>query len=142
MIKYIRGYAKNISEEHRALVIELSNCRYNCDKCKNKSRATEDGQPLTIKELNTAIDMFKRTIDLICFVGGEHEQVEIKELCKYTHKYGLKTCLSINFDDPSLLNKALVDELDYIMIGRCDSERKLFKKDYCPFADVNDWIEV
>ena len=142
MILYVRGYVKHIIQEQKTLTIELANCTHGCNKCNNKTRCENIGQPLTQKVLNAAIDIFKRQIDVICFVGGEEEQQELIHLCEDVHKHGFKTAMSTAYYDVSMLNKKLVDELDYVLLGRCDETRTILKKDYCPFADATDWIEI
>ena len=142
MVRYVRGYFKHIIPELNTLVIELAGCTHGCKDCKNKARCEDNGQPMTVKELSMAEEIFKRHIDSICFVGGENDQHELKTLCEEVHKHNLKTALSTAYYEVSLLNKTLTDELDYVLLGRCDKNRTILKKDYCPFADDTDWIEV
>ena len=142
MLKYVRGYFKHIIPYQYTLIIELTDCTHNCDKCKNPSRKTEDGQLLNKEIIDIALSSFKRYIESICFVGGENHQAELKELCKHVHTHKLDTCLVTQQQDFSTINKNLIDELDYIIVGRCDEEGTLLKKDYCSFAETYDWLEV
>ena len=142
MLKYVRGYFKKIIPMQHTLVIELNNCPHYCEECKNPSRKKEEGQPLTKEAIGQALQSFKRYIESICFVGGEYSQAELKELCKYVHSEKLDTCLMTSYLDLSVLNKNLLDELDYVIIGRCDRKGKVYKKDYCAFADVYEWLEI
>ena len=53
------------------------------------------------------------------------------------HKNGLKTCLSTYMTEMSQLNLNLIKELDYLQLGK-----GMLKKDYSPFGDVEDWINI
>ena len=142
MLKYVRGYFKKIIPMQNSLVIELNRCTHNCNECKNKDRKEEYGQPLTKETLKMALESFKRYIESVCFVGGEENFTELKELCKFIHKEKLDAALFTPFQSPSQINKNLIDELDYIIIGRCDKQGTVYKKDYCPFTETCDWIEM
>ena len=142
MLKYTRGYFKKIIPLQNSLVIEISGCTHDCQDCKNKSRQNEDGQILNKEAIRLALDSFKRYIDSICFVGGEYTQAELKELCKYVHSEKLDTCLLTTQSSFSDISKNLINELDYIIVGRCDEQGIVYKKDFCPFADTYDWIEA
>jgi len=141
-MKYVRGYVNSRRiPDKRALFIEISGCKQGCEKCKNISRCGEEGQELTESVMTETLKTFGKTIDCVCFVGGENYSIELKNLCKQVHKSGLETSLSTVLD-PSSIGKQLTDELDYLLTGRCDSEQSALKRDYCPFADTYDWVEA
>lgn len=141
MFQYTRGYVRPIIPEQKALVIELSGCKHNCPKCKNIKRQ-ESGQPLTDEVIKYIIGSFKKYVDVICLVGGEEDQRELKNLCKLFHKEGFKTALSTAYPMQSMLNKALVEELDFILYGRCDQEQKIEEHTFDPFDDCYTWCVV
>ena len=138
MLNYTRAYVKTIVGEQKSLVIELAGCKNNCDKCTNIARL-EEGQPLTKERLEYIKSTFKKYVASICFVGGESSQTELKDLCKAFRKEGFMTAVWTIFTERSMLNKALVDELDYIMYGRCDQPCIISEKYYDPFTDSYDW---
>ena len=71
---------------------------------------------------------------------------------KQAHKAGLKTCLYTGLEDMSQLNLNLVRELDYVKLGKFDkscgplnnpkTNQRMMKKDYSPFGDIEDWIDI
>ena len=142
MLRYTRGYIKNLIPGKRTLVIELSNCKNNCSDCKNKARQQEDGNPLNKEILKIILESYKKYINVVCFVGGEEDLQSLKEVCKSFHKENIEVCFSTACFNTSTINKIIFDEIDYFISGRCDQEHPVLKKDYCPFADATDWIEI
>lgn len=96
----------------------------------------ENAKPLSEMFL-LILKEYGRHITTVAFIGGEEEQYELVELCKQVHKAGLKTCLSTYITDKSQLNLNLLNELDYLQLSK-----NTYKKDYSPFGDIEDWIDV
>lgn len=123
MLRYLNGlFLNNYIDNLRTLNITISD--------------TESGQPL-LENVELMADLYKRQIDGVCFIGGIEDQKELSRCCKIIHRYGLKTAFQTTLNEPSEINKSLVDELDYIKF-----KTRTMKKDYCPFGDIEDWIDV
>lgn len=140
-MKYVRGYVSSIIPNCKTLSVELCGCKHACPNCKNRARQAEDGQPLN-ERLDTIMSVFEKVVDVVCFVGGEDDSQDLQSVCEYVHKKGLKTALSTAYSETSMINRQLMNVLDYILIGRCDSKQKIMMKDYSPFGDIEDWIEI
>lgn len=124
MLKYLNGLInKGIIPKERTLSITVS--------------PDDNGQDLT-GNIKIIIDTYRHYVDCLCFIGGEHNQHELAECCKIVHKNGLKTAFYTSLYETSQINKTLTAELDYVKLG----SGVVLKKDYCPFGDVEDWIEA
>lgn len=123
MLKYLNGLIRSdIIPGEKVLSVTVSD--------------GENGQPL-MQNVNLMADIYKKHISCICFIGGEQDCYELAQCCKIVHDYKINAAVIPSVTEISEINKVLTDELDYIKItGR------LFKKDYCPFADAEDWIDV
>ena len=97
----------------------------------------ERGEPL-LERIDLIVETYKNHIDCICFIGGENEQQELTMCCKTAHKHKLLTALWTKLDDPSQINLKLTNELDYIKI----KDGSIKQKDYCPFGDITEWIDL
>ena len=123
MLKYVNGkILKQAIPNETTLVIKLAK------KETDQSHPMNEAFPVIMKE-------YAKYITAICLIGGEDEQYELTELFKQIRKAGLKTCLSTYLTEQSQLNLNLLNELDYLQLGT-----KMYKKDYCPLLDVEDWI--
>ena len=124
MLRYLNGLIGNYSiAEEKVLSITLSD--------------GESGQAL-LPHIEIIADTYRKIVTCVCFIGGEQDQVELAQACKTIHKHGLKTALVSSMTEPSQINKTLTSELDYIKF----KPNRLMKKDYCPFGDIEDWIDV
>ena len=124
MIKYLNGFLnKGFAGGERALYINLSN--------------DDSGQDLQ-GHLPEIINSYKKHVGCVCFIGKDQDQVELAEYCKIIHKNDIKTAVFFWLDDPSQIIKQLATELDYLRLVK----GKTYKKDYCPFGDIIDWIEM
>lgn len=140
-MKYVRGYVSSVIQSKRTLVIELCGCKHACVGCRNAARQSEEGQGLN-ERLDAAMDVFEKNVEIVCFVGGEDEMQTIEDVCKSLHKKGLKTAFSTAYPELSMINKRLLDVVDFVLLGRCDQKQKILMKDYSPFGDMEDWIEI
>ena len=124
MIQYVNGRFSEISiPNERALIINLVH---------------ENGLGLE-PNLTTIFDSYKKHMSCICFyVDEEIDQHELVSICKKIHTAGLKTAFDTSLDEMSKINKRLLDELDYVRL----THSRQYKKDYSPFGDVEDWIDI
>lgn len=134
-----------------SLAIVISGCTHKCPDCHSKYSWEDKGQPLS-EHLPIILDQYKKYISCVCLMGGDQDQLELTEICKTIHKYGLKTCLYTGYDEMSQINLRLLDELDYIKLGHFDkakgplnspaTNQKMFAKEYSPFDDTIDWYDI
>ena len=66
--------------------------------------------------LPSLLEEYKGRITTVCFMGGDHNLIELSELLKMVREDGLKTCLYSGSDDINKFNRIL-DELDFLKIG-------------------------
>lgn len=125
MLKYLNGkIIQSAIPNENTLVIKLVGDN------------VDQGKPLSTN-FQTILSEYNKYITAICFIGGEDDQQELTELFKLIHQNGLKTCLSTYMTEMSQLNLNLIKELDYLQLGK-----GMLKKDYSPFGDVEDWINI
>lgn len=99
--------------------------------------SADKGQQLeTVVE--TIIKTYKGTLTTVLFKNTSINQTDLVPICKEMHESKIKTAVHIDVDDVSAINKRLFDLLDYVLL----SNGKILKKDYCPFADGYDWVEI
>lgn len=104
-----------------SLAINVSGCTHQCPGCHSKALWDNDGQPL-MADLNRLLTPYLPYISCVCFMGGDQDQKELLLLCKILHADGLKTCLYTGCSLSDLI-KPLLDELDYVKIGRFIQEK-------------------
>lgn len=124
MLKYLNGIINSgIIPSEKTLSVTLS--------------CGEDGQPL-LENVKLITDLYKHHISCVCLIGGEEDQHELAQCFKLIRKTGLKTAFYTSLQDPSEVNKKVVDELDYLKF----KGGKILVKDICPFGDIVDWVEA
>lgn len=92
---------------------------------------SEEGTHLE-SHIEEILNQYKKYITTILF-DNIKDNTDFANFCK-----GLKTNkLKIAVKNDSEISSRLSDLLDYII-----KDNKVFKRDYCPFADAYDWIEI
>ena len=152
MLKYLNGtiVMQEVPDEI-SLAIVISGCIHKCPDCHSKYSWADEGQPL-LQNLPIILKQYGKYISCLCLMGGDQDQKELREVCDIAHKAGLKTCLYSGYDEMSQINLRLLDMLDYIKLGHFDktkgplnkptTNQKMYKKDYSPFGDMEDWIDI
>lgn len=121
MIKYLNGLIGSVIPNEKTLSIAISE---------------DEGQPL-LQNIKTIADTYHKHVSCVCFVGTG-DQHDLAKCCKIIHSYKLKTALFSSVTEISQINKVLTAELDYIKLDAGN----IMKKDYCPFGDIEDWINA
>lgn len=152
MLKYLNGtiVMQEVPDEV-SLAIVISGCIHKCPDCHSKYSWEDKGQPL-LEHLPIILQQYKKYITCLCLMGGDQDQFELLSVVKQAHDAGLKTCLYSGYDEMSQINRNLLDELDYLKLGKFDKEKgplnsattnqKMFKKEYSPFGDEEVWIDI
>ena len=93
-----------------------------------------EGHPF-LHDLPQIIKSYDKYVSCICLKDFEQEQAAIMEAFKIAQNKNLKTCL-ISDALPDI-SKKLSRYIDYVL-----TNDNLYKKDYSPFGDAEDWIEM
>ena len=123
MLKY-KNYAVVLQEvpDEISFAINISGCTHHCPGCHSTYLWEDDGYPL-LKDFHYLLDKVRKSyISCICFMGGDHDQHELLLLSRIAHTEGYKTCLYTACELSDLI-KPLLDELDYVKIGRFIQEK-------------------
>lgn len=96
----------------------------------------EKGTPL-LSNVPVIIKEYGKYITCICLSGDVMDTHGLIQMFKMFHKAGLKTCFQSDYNDISKINLNILKECDYLIL-----QEKTLKKDYSPFGDMEDWIDV
>lgn len=98
-----------------SLVLSISGCPHRCHGCHSVELWKKDnGTLLTDAYFFNLLKRYKGYVTCICFFGGEWHPLRLAELCSYSRKFGLKTCLYTGAND---VPESLKKELDFLKIG-------------------------
>lgn len=119
-LKY-QGYAIVLQEvpDEITLAFNISGCPHHCEGCHSQNLWEYKGNILK-DDIKSVIDQYKEYITCVCFMGGDQNIDELKELCKLIkNSYELKICIYSGEDTINKF-KTFIDEwlLDYLKIGR------------------------
>lgn len=145
MLKYFSGRITDliVPDEH-SLEVVISGCIHKCPDCHSKYSWPDEGRPL-LEHLPIMLKEYAKYVSCVCFMGGDHDQQELMEACNQVHKAGLKTCLYTGYEEMSQINLRLLDELDYIKLGRFDKTRGPLKNpntNQRMYRKVKDWEDI
>ena len=152
MLKYLNGtiVAQEVPDE-LSLAIVIAGCDKKCPGCHSQYSWEDKGQPL-LDHLPIMLSQYAKYISCVCLMGGDQDQHELILACRKIHEANLKTCLYTGLDEMSQLNLRLLDELDYVKLGRYDqnlgplnsptTNQRMYKKEYSPFGDDEVWIDI
>ena len=97
------------------LAINITNCPHRCEGCHSPHLREDIGEELTREKLRLLVDANPH-ITCICFMGGDAQHEEIRELC--LQSAAIFPSLKLGFySGNETLNPRLVDVLDYYKIG-------------------------
>jgi anaerobic ribonucleoside-triphosphate reductase activating protein len=119
-LKY-QGYAIVLQEvpDEITLAFNISGCPHHCEGCHSQNLWEYKGNILK-NEIKSVINQYKEYITCVCFMGGDQNISELKELCKLVKDdYGLKTCIYSGEDTIDKFNTLISKKiLDYLKIGK------------------------
>lgn len=117
-LKYL-GYTVAFQEvpDEVSLIINISGCPHKCEGCHSKYLWEYDGSYIS-NDLQKLINGYKDYITCVCFMGGEQNVEELKQLLISVKLAGYKTCLysGLHTEDIKQLSE-LYNVLDYLKIG-------------------------
>ena len=117
-LKY-NGYSIVMQEvpNEVSLAINISGCPHKCEGCHSKYLWKYDGEYL-IDDIEKLLNQYSGLITCVCFMGGDQNQDDLLYCINMANKKELKTCLYTGVDDINIINKEIIEVLDYIKIGR------------------------
>lgn len=104
-----------------SLGIGISGCPHRCEGCHSPYLWEYDGKYLD-ENIDNLICKYKNGITCVCLFGGDQNQENLYEIIKIIKSYNLKVCLYSGLDDINMINKKIIDCLDYIKIGSYNKE--------------------
>ncbi len=120
-LKYI-GYAVTFQEvpNETSLVFNISGCPYKCRGCHSQYLWEYTGEYIS-EEIECILLQYKGLVTCVCFMGGDQNLTELKQLLIKCKSLGFKTCVYSGSNDKSIFDE-LLSELDYLKIGEYISE--------------------
>lgn len=110
-----------------SLAINISGCQHHCLDCHSKYLWSNDGANFLFCDINSIIDKYDGLITCVCFMGGDHNLVELNYHANKIKERGLKTCLYTGYDFDEIKYKdgfmSLIKHLDFLKTGRYISKR-------------------
>ena len=94
------------------------------------------GTPLQ-SNIRTIIKEYGKIITCICITDKTENRNELIQILKLIKDMKLKTCIDSRCESVSEINVNIINELNYIILNN-----KIMIKDYSPFGDIEDWIEM
>lgn len=115
-LKYA-GYDVVFQEVPReiSLAIDVTNCPYRCRGCHSPYLQEDIGNYIS-DDLEQLLDKHEGLISCVCFMGGDQNKEDLKNLLSFVRSKGLKTCLYTGTGQIEMVAD-LLQYLDYIKIG-------------------------
>ena len=122
-LKYL-GYTISFQEvpNEISLVFNISGCPYKCKGCHSTYLWEYKGNYLS-KDIESVFNKYLGMFTCVCFMGGDINLVELKDLLKLCKSKGIKTCIYTGTDDINIF-KDCMKYLDYIKYGSYKEELK------------------
>ena len=115
-LKYI-GYTVAFQEvpNETSLIFNISGCPHRCNECHSQYLWEYTGAYIS-EEIEHVLMQYKGLVTCICFMGGDQNLSELRDLLKMCKSLNFKTCVYSGANDKSNFGE-LLDELDYLKIG-------------------------
>ncbi len=100
-----------------SLTFAISGCVHKCAGCHSTHLRQDIGSDLTISEYERFILKYKDHIDVVCFLGGDHDP-HLLTLLQHSKQYypDIKLCLYTG-KEYHAVDPKLFESLDFIKIG-------------------------
>lgn len=106
-----------------SLVFNISGCPYKCKGCHSPNLWKYQGRYLS-EDFDTVIYQYIDLITCVCFMGGNQNMQELKQMLITCKMKGLKTCLYTGCNDINELCDIL-EYCDYLKLGQYIEELKV-----------------
>lgn len=100
-----------------SLAINISGCPHKCEGCHSKYLWEYTGEYLT-ENIDILLDKYDGLISCVCLMGGDQNEYDLIECLNKIKQRKLKTCLYTGKDDINSIKEEILQNLDYIKIGR------------------------
>lgn len=117
-LKYV-GYSVVMQEvpNEVSLAINISGCPYKCRGCHSQFLWDYVGSYIS-DDIDDMLNQYSHLVSCVCFMGGDQNAEELIKLINKVKSKGLKACLYTGIDTIDIVDKNLLDILDYIKVGR------------------------
>lgn len=100
-----------------SLAINISGCPHRCEGCHSKELWEYIGAYLT-DDIDELLEEYGDLISCVCFMGGDQNSEELEYCIDKAKEKQLKTCLYTGTDNINLIDKSIIQKLDYIKVGK------------------------
>ena len=100
-----------------SLAINISGCPHRCEGCHSKELWEYIGAYLT-DDIDELLEEYGDLISCVCFMGGDQNSKELEYCIDKAKEKQLKTCLYTGTDNINLIDKSIIQKLDYIKVGK------------------------
>ena len=122
MLRYLGGvFLYSLIKNEKTLTIFISD---------------DEGTPL-IENIPQIINEYNKSITCVCISDKTENKSELIQAIKMFQKARYKICLDSCSEDIAKINPNYLAEVNYLILNK-----KLLMKDYSPFGDAEDWIEI
>lgn len=121
-LKYL-GYTISFQEvpNEISLIFNISGCPYKCKGCHSTYLWEYEGNYLS-KDIESIFNEYLGMFTCVCFMGGDTNLIELRELLKLCKSKGLITCIYSGIDNIKPLENCM-KYLDFIKYGSYKEER-------------------
>lgn len=115
-LKYV-GYAVAFQEvpHETSLIFNISGCPYKCIGCHSQYLWEYTGKYIS-EEIDHILGQYKGFVTCVCFMGGDQNLAELRQLLIKCKSLEFKTCVYSGSNDKSIF-KELLNVIDYLKIG-------------------------
>lgn len=120
-LKYL-GYTISFQEvpNEISLIFNISGCPYKCKGCHSTYLWEYEGNYLS-KDIESIFNEYLGMFTCVCFMGGDTNLIELRELLKLCKSKGLITCIYSGIDNIKPLENCM-KYLDFIKYGSYKEE--------------------
>lgn len=104
-----------------SLAFNVSGCPVKCRGCHSKYLWEYNGELLS-EDIDKWLNKYQEYVTCVCFMGGNQNLTELKDLCILCHKRGLKTCLYTGYALDKELQDFACSYLNYLKVGEYRDE--------------------
>lgn len=100
-----------------SLAININDCPYKCKGCHSKYLWEYEGSYL-LDDIDELLTQYEGLITCVCFMGGDQNENDLFICLNKVKEKQIKTCLYTGKDSIDLISNSIIQQLDYIKIGR------------------------
>lgn len=98
-----------------SLCFLITGCPLRCRGCHSSDAwASDGGRVLTRDHFEELLEKYGDAITCVCFLGGEWEEENLRQLCRTAQRRNFKTCLYTGLED---VGEGVKEFLDFLKVG-------------------------